>query len=302
MSENKRKHPKEKQQLHARNVHRGRYDLRALAQSLPELNAFLMTNKFGDESMEFSNPEAVVALNKALLLYHYNIKDWDIPKGYLCPPIPGRADYIHCLADLLATDNNIPSGEAIRCLDVGTGAGCIYPLIGHQAYGWSFIGSEIDDTALSSSKRILEQNQNIQSFIELRKQEDKNKIFDGVIALDEKIDATLCNSPFHTSAQEARKSATRKTRNLGYDKSKLNFGGQSHELWCDGGEVKFIQRMINESKLFKNNCKWFTTLVSQEAHLDDIYRTLEIAKPIDVKTISMGQGNKVSRIVAWTFV
>lgn len=302
MSVKKRIHPQEKQLLHVRNPHRARYDLPALANSLPELNTFIVTNKFGDESIEFANPDAVIALNKALLLHQYNIKDWDIPKGYLCPPIPGRADYIHYLADLLAIDNNIPRGETVRCLDIGSGAGCVYPLIGHRAYGWSFIGSEIDDAALTSAKRILEKNQDLRPYVELRKQEDKNKIFEGIILTGEKIDATMCNPPFHSSEEEAHKSAMRKTRNLGYDKSKLNFGGQRHELWCDGGEVKFIERMIIEGKLYRKNCRWFTTLVSQEAHLDDIYRALEIAEPSNVKTIAMGQGNKVSRIVAWTFV
>lgn len=304
MSVKNRSNPEEKRQLHARNMHRARYDLRALAQSLPELSLFIVTNKFGDESIAFTNPDAVKALNKALLLHHYNVKGWDIPKDYLCPPIPGRADYIHYLADLLAIngDSSISKSESIRCLDIGTGAGCIYPLIGHKAYGWSFLGSEIDDTAIASANRILENNQDMRPYIELRKQEDKKKIFDGIVNPDEKFDVAMCNPPFHASAEEARKSAMRKTRHLGYEKSKLNFGGQHHELWCDGGEVKFIQRIITESKLYRNNCRWFTTLVSQETHLDDIYRALEIAEPSDVKTISMGQGNKVSRIVGWTFV
>ena len=41
-------------------------------------------------------------LNRAILMHHYGVKSWDIPAGYLCPPIPGRADYIHSVADLLA--------------------------------------------------------------------------------------------------------------------------------------------------------------------------------------------------------
>ena len=61
-------------------------------------------NQFGDESVDFANPAAVKALNRALLRQDYGLDYWDIPAGYLCPPIPGRADYVHYLADLLAAD------------------------------------------------------------------------------------------------------------------------------------------------------------------------------------------------------
>jgi 23S rRNA (adenine1618-N6)-methyltransferase len=39
------------------------------------------------------------------------------------PPIPGRADYIHQIADLLATCNKkvVPTGADIRILDIGVG-------------------------------------------------------------------------------------------------------------------------------------------------------------------------------------
>ena len=58
-------------------------------------------------------------LNRALLKADYGIDFWDIPPNYLCPPIPGRVDYIHHLADLLARSNNneIPRGPQIKALD-----------------------------------------------------------------------------------------------------------------------------------------------------------------------------------------
>src|SRR5574343_662753 len=117
----------EKTNLHPRNPHRFRYNFEKLINVLPELKFFIISNENNSEpTIDSSNSEAVKALNKALLISEYNIQDWDIPKNYLCPPIPGRADYIHYLADLLADTNNgiIPKGEHILGLDIGIGAKC----------------------------------------------------------------------------------------------------------------------------------------------------------------------------------
>ncbi len=122
--------------LHPRNRHQGRYDFAALIAVEPRLKAFVIINPYGKQSIDFANPAAVRVFNAALLKQLYGIKDWQIPEGYLCPPVPGRADYIHGLADLLASDAKgvIPRGAGFTALDVGTGANCIYPLLGQHDY------------------------------------------------------------------------------------------------------------------------------------------------------------------------
>ena len=82
----------------------------------------------------------------------------------------------------------------------------------------------------------------------------------------------------------------------------LNFGGQNTELWCEGGEERFVRDMIRQSKQFGSNCFWFTTQISKQSHLESVYDALKNAGALEVKTITMGQGTKVSRIVAWTFL
>lgn len=293
--------------MHPRNPHKGRYDFNLLIQAYPKLADFVMKNKYGDNSIDFFNPEAVKTLNKALLQYYYQIENWDIPKGYLCPPIPGRADYIHYVADLLSKNNSnkIPKGKKIKCLDIGTGANCIYPIIGNTTYGWSFIGSDIDKKAIKHARLIIENNPLLKNKINIRLQENKSSIFKGIIQKDEYFNVSICNPPFHSSKKEAEAGSIRKLRNLKKKKDvkiSLNFGGQSNELWCEGGEKAFISQMIKESKEFATSCLWFTTLVSKEAHLEYIYRQLERARVSDYKTIKMGQGNKNSRIAAWQFI
>jgi 23S rRNA (adenine1618-N6)-methyltransferase len=266
-----------------------------------------MPNKFGVESVDFSNPLAVKLLNKAILNHYYGIKNWEFPDENLCPPIPGRADYIHHIADLLGENNfgKIPIGDKITCLDVGIGASCIYPIIGVTEYGWKFIGSDIDPKSIASAQNIVNSNSSIKDKIECRLQKNSKDVFHGIIGKEDKIDLIICNPPFHSSIEDAQKGTRRKIKNLSGKKVKtpeLNFAGISNELICDGGENKFIQNMIRESEKFSKNCYWFSTLVSKQSNLKGIYKLLEKIEANQIKTIPMGTGNKSSRIVAWTFL
>jgi 23S rRNA (adenine1618-N6)-methyltransferase len=302
----KKASPREKPQLHPRNQHRGRYDFTQLIESCSELAPFVKLNIYQDLSIDFFDPEAVKMLNKALLKKYYQIAHWDIPENYLCPPIPGRADYIHHIADLLGRHNQgkIPRGSKIQCLDIGVGANCIYPLIGNHEFGWSFIGADIDPIAIASANKIITENPILQGNIEIRWQKNATDIFQGIILPNERIDLSLCNPPFHTSLAEARAGTQRKIKNLTGKKTNqpvLNFGGQQNELWCEGGEGRFVEEMIHQSKQFEKSCLWFSTLIAKEANLKHVYQTLKKLAAVDVITIPMGQGNKISRIVAWTF-
>lgn len=293
--------------LHPRNFHNNRYDFTTLIKSQDSLKEFVKPNKYGDLSIDFANSDAVIALNKALLSHFYGIKNWEIPKGYLCPPIPGRADYIHHIADLLASNNNgkIPKGKAIKGLDVGVGANCIYPIIGVSIYGWQFLGSDIEKVSIESVLNIINSNEILKENIKVKQQENPSNIFVNIINKDEKYDFTLCNPPFHKSLDEALAGNKRKVQNLTKQKSTksaLNFGGKSNELWCEGGEITFIKNMIKESLEFSKNCLWFTTLVSKKENLPFIYKALKDIKAVEVKTIEMAHGQKISRIVAWTFL
>ena len=188
-----------KSKLHPRSQHRERYNFDILIEKSPELKAFVSPNKYGDLSVNFFDPKAVKALNKALLNHHYNIAYWDIPNQFLCPPIPGRADYIHYVADLLGDTSR---NTKIKGLDIGTGANCIYPLIGHQSYGWQFVGTDIDESAVECAKDIISKNKNLNDYIEIRLQENTANKLKGILHSDEQITFVMCNPPFHASAEE----------------------------------------------------------------------------------------------------
>lgn len=297
-------HSDRKSGLHPRNRHQAPYDFDALCQRTPELQPFVFVNEHGTQTLDFADPAAVKALNKALLALHYGIAHWDLPAGYLCPPIPGRVDYLHRVADLLAESaGKVPTGKGVRVLDIGVGANCIYPLLGAREYGWRFVGSDIDPVSVKAATLLAKSN-GLGSQIECRLQGKAGDIFQGIVAPREHFALTLCNPPFHASLAEASKGTERKLRNLGKEvtaKPVLNFGGQKAELWCEGGEAAFLASMITQSKAFASQCLWFSSLVSKKENLPAAKQGLSRVGARQVRVLEMAQGNKISRVLAWSF-
>jgi len=321
--------------MHKRNVHKNGYPMAALCQAHPALSGYMINAKSGKKSIDFANQDAVKTLNAALLIHYYGLKIWDIPNGDLCPPVPGRADYIHGIADVLASSNagGIPKGNSVKGLDVGIGANAIYPIIGSQSYGWQFVGSDIDVVSVKSAKSIATKNPKLTPLLSVRKQPNKTKIFEGIIQPNEHFTFTMCNPPFHKSAEAAALGSERKAIGLKGNKHKrsgkkpridanadinantnasakakpdisnikLNFAGTGNELWCEGGELAFIQRMIIESVKYKSQVDWFTCLVSKSEHLKPIETSINYYGATKFLKVDMGQGQKQSRFVAWTF-
>ncbi len=293
--------------MHPRNRNLERYQIPALVACLPELGAYVQPSKAGEDSIDFTRPEAVKLLNRALILNDYGLDDWDFPDANLCPPVPGRADYLHHMADLLRENHfgNIPRGPELHVLDIGVGATAIYPIVGVVEYGWSFVGCDIAQESLDSVKSIIASNSLLQDLLEVRHQPDAKCILRGIISESDRFAFTMCNPPFHASAEEAAQGTMRKTRNLLGGKASnpmLNFSGVQKELIFEGGEMRFIQTLIRESQNYATNVFWFTTLVSKQSHLKALYATLKTVRPAEIKTIPMGTGNKSTRILAWTFV
>ncbi len=286
--------------MHPRNKYQGNYDFKNLISDYPPLSNYIIQNPRGDDSITFSDSASVKALNKALLKSYYNIEYWDLPEGYLVPPIPSRSDYIHHVADLL--DQN-KSATQVTMLDIGTGANLIYPIVGISAYGWTVVGCDTDQQALNNAQTILDQNPQLGRACTLRHQPNKKHILKGVINSDDRFDIVVCNPPFHTSALKAQKASGRKRKNLKYKESSstLNFGGQSHELWYPGGELAFLKIYIRQSKTYRSQCGWFTALISSHRILDSLQNLLKEVNAKETKVIDMKHGQKVSRILGWKF-
>ncbi|WP_301387106.1 23S rRNA (adenine(1618)-N(6))-methyltransferase RlmF [Thalassolituus sp. UBA2590] len=290
--------------LHPRNIHNQEYDFYQLIKASPNLANYITRTPSSQQTIDFANPSAVKALNAALLKHHYRVTDWNIPDGALCPPVPGRVDYIHYIADLL---DSVEPDKSVRMLDIGTGTNGIYPLLASSVYDWECVATDISKASLDNVAKVLKSNAALKSRISLRLQHDKHKMFEGVVLPQEQFDISVCNPPFHASAEDALRGSQRKVANLNKGKAEpkseplLNFGGMENELWCNGGEALFLKKMIKESKQFASQIHWFTSLVSKAENLKPLSKLANKAGATDVKIIEMTQGKKQTRILAWTF-
>lgn len=289
--------------MHPNNPHRNGYDIPALIAAHPVLENHTFTNKYRTLTIDFSDPASVFHLNKALLLHHYQLDDYFLPDNYLCPAIPGRADYLFYIKDVLATKYVKPPSQ-IKGLDIGVGANCIYPILGARLFQWHMVGVDIDDKAIDAAKKNINTTEGLIEQIEIRHQKTNANIFEGIIQEDEYFHFTMCNPPFYSSEEEAKKTAFQKLKNLNPDKTlaelNRNFSGQPNELWCNGGEALFIKRMIKQSVSFKTQVGLFTTLVSRKEHLNTFYKQLKKLKATH-QTIKMTQGHKSSHMLIWQF-
>ncbi|MFY7671728.1 23S rRNA (adenine(1618)-N(6))-methyltransferase RlmF [Tenacibaculum sp. MEBiC06402] len=283
--------------MHPRNIHNTHYNFKELSKVNPDLENFIIKNQHtNDFTIDFSNPKAVIALNKALLLHHYQLQNWELPEGFLCPPIPSRVDYIHHISDLLSDEN-----QPIKGLDIGVGANAIYTILGVQVYGWEMVGCDINLESVKAAQKNINFTPKLAEKVTIVHQPDSANIFKGIIQPNDYFHFTVCNPPFYTSEEDAAKNAKQKLTNLGKGASELNFGGQHSELWCNGGEALFLKRMIKQSADFKTQVGYYTSLVSKKENLPKIEKQLKKLKA-NYTIIPMEHGNKKTRFIAWSFI
>ncbi|MEW4924612.1 23S rRNA (adenine(1618)-N(6))-methyltransferase RlmF [Algibacter sp. 2305UL17-15] len=289
--------------MHPKNPYQKGYDFKRLVKHHPSLRKHIILNPSDKETIDFSDSSSVYELNKAILLADFKLELYDLPKGYLIPPIPGRLDYLLHLRDILSEKFNLDPNYKLRGLDIGAGANGIYCILGAQHFNWTIVGTESDLKAVEIAKTNIKQTKALQEKVKIRHQDNKSFLLKNCIKPNEQFDFTVCNPPFHGSKEEALKGALRKRNNLGGandNNSLLNFEGQSNELWCNGGEALFMKRLIKESVLFKQQVKVFTSLVAKAENLPKIEKQLKKAKA-NYHIIPMSQGNKKSRFIMWWF-
>jgi 23S rRNA A1618 N6-methylase RlmF len=90
---------------------------------------------------------------------------------YVLPFPEGQIMYI-ILQTCNRTKSEIPTGNSIKGLDIGTGANLVYPLIAHKSYGWKMLGTDINEDSLKNARHILDQNPDLSSSIQLKQQPD----------------------------------------------------------------------------------------------------------------------------------
>ncbi|KAL7923110.1 hypothetical protein ACQKWADRAFT_291253 [Trichoderma austrokoningii] len=267
-------------------------DFRALALNDPEFAAFI---KGRGRDLNFSDPKAVMQLTKTLLKVDFELSI-ELPEDRLCPPVTNRHNYILWLKDLLDTTSYDEPGRKAVGLDIGTGASCIYPLLGCAQRDWSFISTDIDAKSLECAKNNVKLND-----LESRIRVIGRNPDDALIPLDDlkmdSIDFTMTNPPFYESAEAMLESAAGKSR-----PPFTACTGAEIEMVTEGGEVGFISRIFEESLVLREHIQWYTAMVGFLSSLTKIVDKLWEHKIDNYAITEFTQGNKTRRwAIAWSF-
>ncbi|KAL7270778.1 hypothetical protein RUND412_006500 [Rhizina undulata] len=287
--------------MHPRSPYVDYVNFAQLAKDCPSLAKYLT----GPSHIDFKDPDALRELTKSLLKHHFGL-DVELPEDRLCPAVPNRLNYILWIQDLIdsttgkfADDGN--SGKMIVGLDVGTGASCIYPLLGcAQRNTWDFIGTDIDAKSLQIARDNVQRNVGTLG-------PERIKIFESspegdIFPLDalgiEKLDFTMCNPPFYSSIDDLFNSA--KQKNLPPSSACT---GTTIEMVTPGGELSFAQRMLTESLHLRERISWYTTMFGKLSSVSSLISSLKSHPELSGNWAvgELVQGGTKRWVVAWSF-
>ncbi|KAI2614239.1 uncharacterized protein GGS25DRAFT_470863 [Hypoxylon fragiforme] len=281
-------------------------DFRLLAQRDPDFQAVLEPP--GSSAIDFANPASVMQLTKSLLKQDFGLSV-DLPPDRLCPPVPIRHCYILWLKDLLdsTAPGDDPRSENVTGLDIGTGASLIYPLLGcAQRASWKFVATDIDAKSLSYARdntarnwsrvggrsriRVLARTPD-DPLIPLLDDDDNGL---GIKTLD----FTMVNPPFYSSATELSDLARLKSR-----PPNSACTGAPNEMVCEGGEVGFVRRLVDESRVLRGRVRWYTAMLGKQSSLEALVPLLKRDLGVTNYAITaFAPGRQTRRWgVAWSF-
>ncbi|KAF8656473.1 hypothetical protein AX16_002524 [Volvariella volvacea WC 439] len=190
--------------------------------------------------------------------------------------------------------NGIPE-HRICGLDIGTGSSAIYPLLGcGQNPNWDFVATELDEKSWTFANENVRKN-NLQSRIQVLKARPEEPI---LAPLQHKcFDFTMCNPPFYTSRGEILQAS--KAKDL---PPSAACTGAEVEMITEGGEVRFVGRMVEESSTLKTQCRWFTSMLGKLSSVSEIISQLHQHSISNYAITEFVQGQTRRWAVAWSFI
>ncbi|XP_029374109.1 RNA N(6)-adenosine-methyltransferase mettl16 [Echeneis naucrates] len=279
--------------MHPRNRYKDRPpDFAYLASKYPDFQQYVHTSLTGRPVVNFKEPEAVRALTCTLLKEDFGLTI-EIPLERLIPTVPLRLNYIHWVEDLINGQKQLRRG-----IDIGTGASCIYPLLGATMNGWYFLATEVDDICFDYAKKNVEQN-NLSDLIKVVKVPKKTLLMDALKAETEIIyDFCMCNPPFFANQLEAKGVNSRNSRRP--PPSSVNTGGVT-EIMAEGGELEFVKRIIHDSLQLKKRLRWYSCMLGKKCSLAPLKEELRKQGVPKVTHTEFCQGRTMRWALAWSF-
>ncbi|KAB5523824.1 hypothetical protein GE09DRAFT_1152708 [Coniochaeta sp. 2T2.1] len=274
------------------NLYTKEVDFRSLSKQDPEFAAVTK----GNGQLDFSDPAAVMQLTKTLLKLDFGLKI-ELPHDRLCPPVPIRHNYILWLKELMDTSSYSEPGRKLTGVDIGTGASCIYPLLGVTQRPWYFIATDIDHRSLDYARR----NVSINGLEDRIRVVAKSKDDAHIVPLDEcgvdRVDFTMTNPPFYESEADLTRSAAKKAR-----PPSSACTGAPVEMVVEGGEAAFVGRLLQESLLFRDRVQWYTSMFGKLGSLQEFIEKLRENEIDNYAVTEFVQGKQTKRwAVGWSF-
>uniref|UniRef100_A0A8C6SIX6 U6 small nuclear RNA (adenine-(43)-N(6))-methyltransferase n=1 Tax=Neogobius melanostomus TaxID=47308 RepID=A0A8C6SIX6_9GOBI len=279
--------------MHPRNRYKDKPpDFAYLASKYPEFQQHVQTSLVGRPVVNFKEPEAVRALTCTLLKEDFGLTI-EIPLERLIPTVPLRLNYIHWVEDLIDGQKQLRRG-----IDIGTGASCIYPLLGATMNGWYFLATEVDDICFDYAKKNVEQN-NMSDLIKVVKVPQKTLLMDALKEETEIVyDFCMCNPPFFANQMEAKGVNSRNSRRP--PPSSVNTGGVT-EIMAEGGELEFVKRIIHDSLQLKKRLRWYSCMLGKKCSLAPLKEELRKQGVPKVTYTEFCQGRTMRWALAWSF-
>ncbi|KAJ2234492.1 hypothetical protein IWW45_003356 [Coemansia sp. RSA 485] len=272
---------------------------KALAEKFPELTPFLVPMQSSERrpwcSIDFKDPLAVRALNRALLKVYFGL-DVTLPRDSLCPKVANRLNYLRWIKHNISCDFPL---EPLKGLDIGTGSSCIYPLLGARFLECcSFVATEINAESVRIAIANVAQNDLVDKIHVYQNPNRELKLpLDCADFPGRSFTFSMCNPPFY--ANEEERTALRESK---ADSPSLNTLAKADELYTEGGEEQFLSDMADESKILAERIVWYTTMVGRKRTLGVLKAKLASLGAKQIREGTLVQGKTSRWVLGWSFV
>ena len=314
-------------------------DFAALARADASFARLVKTRPNGEAQLDWRDPSALVELCRVLLHHDFGVR-WTLPARALCPTVPSRLNYLLWIADLIALGPSIPTVQIVG-IDIGTGASCIYPLLGVAHLGWKFLATEADPISVNAARHNVDLN-NWSERIEVRQVVAPEaeaaaaapeataavEAADGVVADDDADAAEYAELRQKDNGGGASSNAPILVDVLLPSDGAFTFcmcnppwfgGGEepmanksirgpderctatASEVFTDGGEAGFIGRLAADSAKLRQRVRWYSSLVGRKASLHRALKAVKACGAIHVRTTEISQGVTSRWAIAWSF-
>ena len=294
-----------------------RVDFEVLAQHDAAFRQHLTHDAHGKPRIDWNKPEALKALTAATLHYRFQIR-WDIPLGTLCPPVPNRAAYLRWIDRLLQISPRPPKAGPVRGIDIGTGASCIYPLLGTAMFGYHFLATDTNAQSLEWAQKNIASNK-WEDRIATRLQSQSGDILAGLLGEGDRYDFVVCNPPFFDYAEAPEPAPPAAAGAEPPDTDPMPLAGgcgtgnpcaprrdrttllQRNEHATEGGEVAFVGRMITESAQLQDRITWYTTMLGRKQSLTALRARLQADRSVSIRCTTICHGKTTRWLLGWTY-